>query len=126
MLDQRKEIWLRNFDMSSILDDIAQEAGAEIFSLIYSLSTKEISLSAPVCRRLINLLEKWVGACQMVGDDDLYNVTLKLQNYLMISSKIRDPNEIVSITHSMALDMVRAGRRRKLFTTNIGQNVVRL
>ena len=126
MLDQRKEIWLRNFDMSSILDDIAQEAGAEIFSLIYSLSTKEISLSAPICRRLKNLLEKWVGACQMVGDDDLYDITLRLQSYLKASSKTRDSNEIVSITHTMAIEMARAGRRRKLFSANIGQNVVRL
>jgi len=104
--------------MSSILDDIALEAGADIFSLIYSLYMKELTLSAPTSRRLKNLLEKWLdGACQLVGDNELFDSTLKLLNFLKTSSKNREQSQLETLTHEMVLAMTRAGRRRKIFTS---------
>ena len=127
MLAQRTEIWLKHFEMSSLLDDIAEQAGAELVALCYALAQREIRLDAPTSRKLKNMLTRWFsGPAQMVGDAQMSTHGSKLMAYLAKPSRDRDPEAIAPLADALVKAMARVGRKRPIFHSAIGKNIVRI
>jgi len=84
-------------------------------------------LDAPTSRKLKNMLTRWFsGPAQMVGDAQMSTHGSKLMAYLAKPSRDRDPEAIAPLADALVKAMARVGRKRPIFHSAIGKNIVRI